>query len=341
MKLICHESSLLTSKMRMFRLKPAVNSAPLNDAAIPGEYFIFNFPEEKESFIQRCYTLISSEHGKYYDFIFEEKGEKSASSIISRLLSDKKEIEVTGRGGDIHFSSIRGSNHVLLLAGGIGITLPLALIRECFKAYGYSTPDKHVLLMLSCSEPAAIPCLNELFDLHTRCDWFTLIINVTRAGLLKHGEVFREGRISLSEDNIPIIPDTTIICGSTHFAESSVNAVKKRFPFSDISVEAFSSAQATSSVIDTETKGCSIKVENNNIEITAVKAKTVLDNLIEQNISIRHMCRSGICGSCKFRLISGSVRSEPDFCLSAKDQAENIYLACCSYPDENASIEIA
>ncbi|CAM3646052.1 hypothetical protein BS639_24165 [Rouxiella silvae] len=341
MKLICHESSLLTSKMRMFRLEPTCNSDTLKYAANPGEYFIFNFPDEKESIIQRCYTLISSEHGKYYDFIIENKGEKSASSIISRLLLDKKEIEVTGRSGNINFSRIQDRKNVLLLAGGIGITLPLALIRECFKAYGYIAPDKHVLLMLSCTEPAAIPFLNELFDLYTRCDWFTIRINVTRAGLLKHSEVFREGRVNMSEDSIPIIPDTTIICGSTHFAEFSVNAVKKRFPFSDISVEAFSSAKAATAEMDTKAKGCSIKLESKSLEITANKARTVLDNLLEQNIPIRHMCRSGICGSCKFKLKSGSVRSEPDFCLSEKDKAEKIYLACCSYPDGNASIEIA
>lgn len=229
---------------------------------------------------------------------------------------------------------------MLLLAGGIGITLPIALIRECFKAYGYSAPGKHVMLMLSCAEPAAIPYLNELLDLYTRCDWFTIRINVTRVSLSKNSEVFTEGRINLREDYIPIIPENTIICGSTHFAEFSVNEVKKRFPFSEISVEAFSSAQAPSDRVGTEGIGCTIKLQSKSLEITVDKAKTLLDNFIEQNIPIRHMCRSGICGSCKFRLNSGSVRSEKDFCLSAKDKAEKLYLACCSYPDENASIEI-
>lgn len=340
MKLICHESSSLTSKMRMFRLKLTGDSSQLNKSANPGEFFCFNFPAEKGVYKQRCYTLISTEHEKYYDFIIEDKGDKSASSIIIRLLSEKKEIEVTGRGGNITFSLIQDKKNVLLLAGGIGITLPLALIRECFKAYGYSAPDKHVMLILSCPDPSAIPCMNELFNLHTRCDWFTIRINVTRAGLLKHSDVFRQGRLNLHEDPVPFIPDTTIICGSTHFAESSVNSVKRRFPLTEISVEAFSSAQADVAEMDTTTKGFSIKIENKSLDIIADETKTVLDNLIEKNISIRHMCRSGICGSCKFRLKQGSVRSEPDFCLSAKDKAENIYLACCSYPVENASIEI-
>lgn len=340
MKLVCHESYLLTSRVKLFRLKPTHNSDPLNDIAKPGEYFCFSFLDEKNSITQRCYTLVSAEKGKYYDFIIEDKGGKSASSIISKLLSRKNEINVSGRGGNINFSSIRDRKNVLLLAGGIGITLPLALIRECFKVYGYSAPDQHIMLILSCTDLASVPGLNELLDLYTRCDWFTIRINVTRVRPLKQSEVFREGRINLSKDSIPIIPDTTIVCGSNHFAESLVNDVKMRFPYSEIALEAFTSAQAAPTEKDTESNGCRIAVENNRRNITVDKTMTILDNLIQQNIPIRHMCRSGICGNCKFRLNSGTVKSEHDFCLSAKDRSEKIYLACCSYPDADASIEI-
>ncbi|EPX8934099.1 2Fe-2S iron-sulfur cluster-binding protein [Morganella morganii] len=68
--------------------------------------------------------------------------------------------------------------------------------------------------------------------------------------------------------------------------------------------------------------------------------KTILDNLLLHNIFIRNKCRSGICGSCKFRLKSGHIRSEPDFCLSVKDKEQHIYLACCSFPESDTVIEI-
>ncbi|WP_338858920.1 2Fe-2S iron-sulfur cluster-binding protein [Serratia marcescens] len=341
MKLVCNESSLLTAKIRLFRLKPAGNGEIHNQSCAPGEYFRFNFRDENNSAFLRCYTLVSAEQGKYYDFIIEDKGAGSASSVISRLLADRKEIEVTARGGEVNFDSIRKKNQVLLVAGGIGITLPLALIRECFKHYGYSAPGKHILLMLSCHDLSSVPCLNELLDLHSRCDWFSLRINVTRAVLDKTSGVIRPGRIDLATADINSPPETTVICGSVRFAEAMVSAIRLRFPQTHVAVEAFSSMPpAVDRAADQNARGERMTVKNANREISADTDKTVLDNLIQHDIPIRNMCRAGICGSCKFRLNSGSVRSEPDFCLSAKDKADNIHLACCSFPEKDAVIEI-
>lgn len=341
MKFVCDESSLLTAKIRLFRLKLVENGEVNNQPCAPGEYFRFNFRDENNSTFLRCYTLVYVEQGKYYDFIIEDKGAGSASSIISRLLANRNEIEVTARGGEVTFDSIREKNHVLLVAGGIGITLPLALIRECFKHYGYSSPGKHILLMLSCNDLSSVPCMNELLDLHSRCDWFSLRINVTRAVLDKTSGVIRSGRIDLASADINSPPETTVICGSVGFAEAMVSAIRQRFPQTHVAVEAFSS-MPTPAVRSTgqNVPGERMTVTNANRDISAETDKTVLDNLIKHDIPIRNMCRAGICGSCKFKLHSGSVRSELDFCLSAKDKAENIHLACCSFPDKDTVIEI-
>jgi ferredoxin-NADP reductase len=342
MKLVCEESSLLTARMKLFRLRPVSNTDSIDEPASPGQYFNFNFRDENNTLFQRCYTLISAERGKYYEFIIEDKGEGSASTVISRLLADRQEIEITERGGEITFSTIFDKNNVLLVAGGVGITLPLALIRECFRYYGYSAPGKRVLLILSCPDLGAIPCLNELLDLHSRCDWFSLRINVTRAKLEKVSEIIRAGRADLTTTDIHGIPEVAIVCGSVRFAETMVPAVRVRFPLATVAAEAFSSALAApeSQAAGPKRQVSRMTIKNLNREVAADPGRTVLDNLIQHNVPIRNMCRSGICGSCKFRLNSGSVRSEPDFCLSVKDKAENIHLACCSFPDKDTVIDI-
>ncbi|MCX3311643.1 2Fe-2S iron-sulfur cluster-binding protein [Pantoea vagans] len=342
MKLVCEDLSLLTAKMKLFRLRPASNADLLNEHVSPGEYFSFNFKDENDTSFQRCYTLVSAERGKSYEFIIEDKGVGSASAIISKLLAEKKEIEINGRGGEITFNAIREKSNVLLVAGGIGITLPLALIRECFKYYGYSAPDKSVLLMLSCPDLGSVPCLNELLDLHMRCDWFSMRINVTRANLEKDSDIIRQGRADLATADINDNPEVAIVCGSLGFAEAVVSSVRVRFPQATVAVEAFSSGQAAAmnSAAEMKVHESRITIRKLNREIAADNGRTILDNLLHHNVSVRNMCRSGICGSCKFRLDSGSIRSEPDFCLSAKDKAENIHLACCSFPDKDAVIDI-
>lgn len=85
---------------------------------------------------------------------------------------------------------------------------------------------------------------------------------------------------------------------------------------------------------------CIIQVQDLNCELLVDNNKSILDNLLHHNIPIRHKCHLGICGSCKYKLKNGKVRNNPDFCLSEKEIAENIYLACCSFPDEDFEIEI-
>lgn len=340
MKLVCEETSLLTSRMRSFRLMPVSDTDLLAADTMPGEYFIFSFDDEGNNSLQRCYTLVSAEHGKFYEFIIEDRGEGSASNVISRLLQERKEVNILGRGGEITFNLVRSRKNVLLIAGGVGITLPMALIRECFKSYGYSAPGVVVQLVLSCHDLGSVPCLNELMDLHTRCDWFSMRIHVTRVKLAKFSDIVRAGRIDLAFDYIKAVPESAIVCGGADFAQSMVTAINTKFPQTSVAVEAFSSGRSFDYIMKSETHKTEITLKTLNRVISVDPGLTVLDNLISHNVSIRNMCRSGICGSCKFRLHSGDIRSEPDFCLSAKDKAEKVYLACCSYPSENAVIDI-
>ncbi len=245
MKFICDKSSLLTPRIRLFRLRPTENSGPYNNSGTPGEHFRFKFKDKNGCSFLRCYTLVSTERGRYYDFIIEDKGAGSASSVISQLLTDRKEIESVGREGEVTFDSIREKRYVLLVAGGIGITLPLALIRECFKCYGCHTFDKHVQLILSCNDLGSVPYLSELLDLNIRCNWFSLRINVTCAVRDKTSDVIRPGRIDLTTVEINFPPETVVICGSVGFAEVMKSAVRQRFPQASVAVEAFSSTPVT------------------------------------------------------------------------------------------------
>ena len=340
MKLICAESTLLTQRIRMFRLIPVDKYAPREKDIYPGQYLNFLFKDISGSSVHRCYTVVNSEKGEYYDVIIEDKGEGHASAALSRLLLNKKEVEVTEHAGEITFNTIRDKANVLLMANGIGITLPLALIRESFRQYGYTVDQKNIVLQLSCSDLKSMPCLNELLDLHLRSNWFTLRINVTRATPIGHSELVNSGRIEVSRDVKGIIPDITIICGSVGFAQTMMAALQQRFPKTTIAVEAFSSAPAFKQNDSAPAVSpARLTVQNMGREINVTAGATVLENLMQHSIPIRNMCRSGICGSCKFRLISGEVRTVPDFCLSTKDHQENIHLACCSYFEKDIVIE--
>ena len=55
---------------------------------------------------------------------------------------------------------------------------------------------------------------------------------------------------------------------------------------------------------------------------------TILEAADEAGVFIDNACRSGTCGSCRVKLISGSVRMAVEDSLTAGDKAEGYILAC-------------
>jgi ferredoxin len=50
-------------------------------------------------------------------------------------------------------------------------------------------------------------------------------------------------------------------------------------------------------------------------------------------------CRSGICGRCKARLLSGSVTMEVQDALDDADKSKNLILLCQAKATDNVTIE--
>lgn len=61
---------------------------------------------------------------------------------------------------------------------------------------------------------------------------------------------------------------------------------------------------------------------------------TILDAALQENIAYPHGCRSGRCGSCKSRLVSGEVSLLPHtrFSLTEEERAKGLILACRAQP---------
>ena len=62
--------------------------------------------------------------------------------------------------------------------------------------------------------------------------------------------------------------------------------------------------------------------------------RTILAAAMAMGVPYPHGCRSGNCGACKSRLVSGAVEMAPysDHALSAAERAEGYILACRAAP---------
>lgn len=75
---------------------------------------------------------------------------------------------------------------------------------------------------------------------------------------------------------------------------------------------------------------------------TPVSAEqTILQAALDAGVPYPHGCRSGRCGSCKSRLISGDVElgKHSPFALTEEDRAGGLILACRSVPTTDVTVE--
>ncbi len=76
-------------------------------------------------------------------------------------------------------------------------------------------------------------------------------------------------------------------------------------------------------------------------EFTVADGETVLDAALRQGIALPYGCRSGSCGTCACRAVSGSVDypEGPPLGLTDREVAEGYILACRAAPHEDLVIE--
>ncbi|KAB2707049.1 2Fe-2S iron-sulfur cluster binding domain-containing protein [Brucella intermedia] len=74
--------------------------------------------------------------------------------------------------------------------------------------------------------------------------------------------------------------------------------------------------------------------------ITVPAGRTILETALEEGIAYPHGCRSGRCGSCKSRLLSGEVDLLPHtrFSLTDEERNQGLILACRARPLTDCSV---
>ena len=84
----------------------------------------------------------------------------------------------------------------------------------------------------------------------------------------------------------------------------------------------------------------SVTIEQAEEPIAVEMGQTILEAAISQGVPYPHGCRSGNCGACKSRLISGDVEMSPysEFALTEEEREQGLILACRAVPWEDAEV---
>lgn len=333
-KALCEHVSMETARVKVFTLRVVDAPAEFLDSLEPGKHVALHAADRAGTHHQRLYSITRKHGADRFDIAVKREGHGGVSDQLHATLHAGSATAVQCVAGEISLSSVLGCRQVGMLAGGIGITLPIALLRGLAERArrGLAVPD--VSLLLCVPSITEIVFLQELLALELTTSWFSLQVFVTREAVNRNGH-FRAGRPRAQDLNRLGNPERVVICGSHGFAQGMREQTLAMFPASHLLIESFTPPAAPVTAEQPEAQADAtlrLHLKHNDQVLEPAAGNSLLEMLETSGITVRSLCRAGICGHCRLKVSQGHYTLEPDFCLTDKDKAEGYALACCTFP---------
>jgi ferredoxin-NADP reductase/Fe-S-cluster-containing hydrogenase component 2 len=315
-----------THEVKTFRFTPPTGG-PIPFDHLPGQFVTLHVAPQGIP-IKRSYTIASSP--TWRDRI-EITVKREDQGLVSRWLHDElkigDEVEIEAPNGTFTFSG-KEADRVVLIGGGVGIT-PLMSVVRYLAAMNW--PGK-MHLILGFRAPRDFIFQTELVELEARNANLNLTVTMSSPGNEPwSGAVGRIDAALLASAVPDIATWRAHICGPP----SMMDAIKAALatlgvPEVQIKTEAFGTVKRDPTVKGDASAEVAGKVffQASDTTVPVPVGATILDAADEAGVFIDNACRSGTCGSCRVKLVSGSVRMAVEDALTKQDKAEGYILAC-------------
>lgn len=258
--------------------------------------------------ISRQYSLCGDpqQAGTYEIAVLREEHSRGGSAWVHSRLQPGMQVQV--RGPRNHFVLDEGARHLILVAGGIGIT-PIAAMAARAKALGIPYEIHY-----SARQRKRMALLESLQALH---------------GERLHVYAGEEGRRADYGALLAAVrPGAQIYaCGPQRMLDGLEQA-SRHWPEDSLRVEHFST---TLGALDpSKEHGFEVELRESGITLQVRSDQTLLDALRGANIDIESDCREGLCGSCEVPVLEGDV-DHRDMVLTRSERAAcTKMMSCCS-----------
>ncbi len=289
---------------------------------------------------KRCYSLSSwQEKPDFYELCIHREDNGLVSSWLYENLHPGLIINALPPKGSFFINS-QPTSHIVLIAGGIGIT-PLRAMIHKFVAQKSGGPSltKTMHLFYAAKSPDRMCYLDELIDLANQHNSFyfypTLSIpektwqgstdRLTVEVILK--KIQQDEEHSLDKTNCHYY-----MCGPEEMMSNMTQGLTQLgIPRKQIHSERFGL-----NLTATADKEFSIKLGSKK-PFSFQKQRSLLQALEQEGVEVESECRSGGCGQCKIKIRQGKVKQliETDVTLATSE-----FLACCSIPESDLLIDL-
>jgi tetrachlorobenzoquinone reductase len=244
----------------------------------------------------------------------------AASRGGSRYIYDEMKVgdEIKISAPRNNFPLVENAAHVVLVAGGIGIT-PIWCMAQQLTALGRSWK-----LYYACRSRADMAFLEALEKLDPN---FRHLHFDEEVG----GKVLD---VTAAIAEVP--PDTHFYCCGPNPMLKAFEAAAANRPRDHVHVEYFTAKEEAST-----TGGFWVELARSGEEYFIPPGKKILEVLFDAGIDVDYSCELGICGACETRVISG-IPEHHDAVLSAEEQDSNtkVMICCCGSKTERLVLDM-
>jgi ferredoxin-NADP reductase len=318
-----------TPDVKTFRLG-ALDGGRLPFTHQPGQYLSLTLMMDGER-VGRSYTIASPPtQSQYCEVTVKRVATGRASRYLHNVLVEGALIRVSAPAGRFVFTG-EEANAVALVAGGVGITPLMAILR-------YLTDRRwkgDIYLVFAARTRSDVIFFEELRRLEST--FTNLHVTVILSGENDASWTGARGRISsqLLSKAVPRLAELPIyLCGPDGMMQG-VRALLATLgvPETHLKTEVFESPGATIGPrapqrLEVFAGAARIEFRRSMQVVDVTTDQSILEVAEDSDIEIPFECRSGICGQCKTRLLAGRVSMEVQYALNATDRSQGVILAC-------------
>lgn len=312
----------------------------------PGQHLTVRaFIEGKE--MRRSYSVCAGTHERRLRIAIK----RNPGGVFSNWANDRVHagdtLEVMTPLGHFHVPlDAAHRKHYVAFAAGSGITPVLSIVASTLA----TEPHSRFTLVYGNRASSTVMFREELAalkDLHL--DRFNLVHVLSREAQdipLFHGRIDAAKVTALTDTWIPLANvDTVFICGPEGMMEAVRQALIGRgFPESRIRIERF----ATSVHRQEHVQPALPANASSDCEVTVVldgmtrvfhldrTRESILEGGLKAGIELPYSCKSGVCSTCRAKLVHGEVDMDANYALEDYEVARGFVLTCQSYPVTDA-----
>ncbi|MFC4352186.1 PDR/VanB family oxidoreductase [Fodinicurvata halophila] len=253
----------------------------------------------------RQYSLCSWDtEGRWFDIAVKHEPEGRGGSIAMHALRIGDEVEIGGPRNNFALAETR--KHITLIAGGIGVTPILPMVREL----QLSGADFRVFYVVRSQDHAAMDPQFRQMDLGER---YHLHCSET------------DGRFDIAAvmQTLPVGGDV-YVCGPEPMLDEVLNTGSE-LRGGAIRFERFAAA---ATFAQAPNDSFEVELQASGKVLTIGPEESILDVLREHGVPVEFGCHEGLCGTCMVDVVDGEV-DHRDGVLSPDEQETNAFMCVC------------